>query len=154
MFLNKELFSRIEDEVKGIVKSNNLYLVDLKIFPRGRAWVIRSIVDHKTGGVTVDECSALNKEIFSVVDNSGILGDDFIVEVNSPGLDRPLKNADDFMRVKGKIIMLWLKESLRDKTYFEGKLIGVKDDSIILEVVKDVFEIPFGIINKALQKIS
>ena len=154
MVLDKNLFKEIEDKVKTIVQNNNLDLVDFKIFPKGRSWVIRSIVDHESGGVTVDECSILNKVIFSVIDGSNMLGDDFVVEVNSPGLDRPLKNFKDFMRVKGKIIMVWLKESLREKTYFEGKLLNVRDGSIILEVGKEIFEIPLSIISKSLQKIT
>ena len=154
MVLDKNLFKEIEDKVKTIVQNNNLDLVDFKIFPKGRSWVIRSIVDHESGGVTVDECSILNKVIFSVIDGSNMLGDDFVVEVNSPGLDRPLRNFKDFMRVKGKIIMVWLKESLREKTYFEGKLLNVRDGSIILEVGKEIFEIPLSIISKSLQKIT
>jgi len=154
MVLDKNLFKEIEDKVKTIVQNNNLDLVDFKIFPKGHSWVIRSIVDHESGGVTVDECSILNKVIFSVIDGSNMLGDDFVVEVNSPGLDRPLKNFKDFMRVKGKIIMVWLKESLREKTYFEGKLLNVRDGSIILEVGKEIFEIPLSIISKSLQKIT
>ena len=154
MVLDKNLFKEIEDKVKTIVQNNNLGLVDFKIFPKGRSWVIRSIVDHESGGVTVDECSILNKVIFSVIDGSNMLGDDFVVEVNSPGLDRPLRNFKDFMRVKGKIIMVWLKESLREKTYFEGKLLNVRDGSIILEVGKEIFEIPLSIISKSLQKIT
>jgi len=154
MVLNKELSRELEDKVRALVRDNNLDLVDFKIFPAGRSWVIRSIVDHESGGVTVDECSLLNKAIFSIVDNLNILGDDFVVEVNSPGLDRPLKVAKDFMRVKGKMIMVWFKESLREKTYLEGKLINVKDNSIILEVKKEIFEISLSIINSALQKID
>jgi len=154
MVLDRNLFKEIEGKVRILVRNNNLDLVDFKIFPRGRSWVIRSIVDHESGGVTVDECSILNKVIFSVIEGSNMLGDNFVVEVNSPGLDRPLKSSKDFMRVKGKRIMVWLKESLRGKTYFEGKLLNVRDGSIILEVKNDIFEIPLNIINKSLQKIA
>ncbi|OPX30326.1 MAG: hypothetical protein B1H08_02025 [Candidatus Omnitrophica bacterium 4484_171] len=154
MVLDRNLFKEIEGKVRILVRNNNLDLVDFKIFPRGRSWVIRSIVDHESGGVTVDECSILNKVIFSVIEDSNMLGDNFVVEVNSPGLDRPLKSSKDFMRVKGKRIMVWLKESLRGKTYFEGKLLNVRDGSIILEVKNDIFEIPLNIINKSLQKIA
>jgi len=154
MFPNKESFNEIENKVKDIVKDKNLDLIDFKILSRGHSWVVRSVVDHESGGVTVDECSSLNRIIFSVFENSNILGDDFVVEVNSPGLDRPLTEAKDFIRVKGNIILVWLRESLREKNYLEGELLNVNDDSIILKVKEEIFGIPFGIISKALQKIS
>ena len=153
MVCSEDLFKKVKNKVEPIVKNNNLDLVDFKIFPRGRRWVIRSIVDHKYGGVTIDECSKLNKIIFSAVDNLNILGDDFVIEVNSPGLDRPLENAGDFMRVKGRVIMVWLRKPLRDKVYFEGELLDVRNSCIALKIKEDTLEISLNIINKALQKI-
>ncbi len=154
MPLDEELLKSINKKIESIVESNGLDLIELKVFPKGSSWVIRSIVDYVSGGVTVNECSLLNRSIASWIEESNIFGDGFVVEVNSPGLDRPLREAKDFMRVKNKHILVWLKESLKGKTYIEGGLLNVKDKSILLKVKEDIFDIPFDIIDKALQKID
>jgi ribosome maturation factor RimP len=154
MLLDEGLLENINKQIKSIVESSGLDLIELKVFPKGNSWVIRSIVDYASSGVTVNECASLNRSIASWIEKSNIFGNDFIVEVNSPGLDRPLREAKDFMRDKNRYIRIWLKESLKGTTYIEGKLLDVKERSILLKVKEGILDIPFDIINKALQKID
>jgi len=151
--IDKEISDGIRKKVKAVVEERGLDLVDFKIFPKGRSWVIRSIVDYPSGGVTMEECALLNKIIFSIMEEDNMLGDDFVVEVNSPGLDRPLKDIKDFIRCRGKLVCVWLKESLREKTYIEGEITEVMEDAFLLKVKNDIFEIPFNIVTTVKQKI-
>ena len=151
--IDKEISDGIRKKVKAVVEERGLCLVDFKMFPKGRSWVVRSIVDYPSGGVTMEDCALLNKIIFSIIEEKNMLGDDFIVEVNSPGLDRPLKGIKDFIRAKGKLVCVWLKESLKKKTYIEGEIIEVTEDAFFLKVKEDIFEIPFSIVTTVKQKI-
>jgi len=153
MWLDKDNFIKIKDKINNIVQGQELDLIDFKIFPERQVWVIRSLVDHPHGGVTVEECSLLNHKISVFLEEDGILSGNFVVEVNSPGLDRPLKEPKDFLRVKGKVVRLWLKELLNNKRCLEAEVSGVNDDSLFLKTEGDIIKVGFGIIDSAKQKI-
>ncbi len=153
MILDKEISDEIRKRIEEVVKERGLDLVDFKIFPQGKRWVIRSIVDYPEGGVRIKECVSLNRVIFSILEKD-IKLKDFIVEVNSPGLDRPLREARDFVRAKGKIVCIWLKESLGGKTYLEGEIVEVEENALLLKIKENIFKIPFNIIVTLKQKIA
>ena len=55
---------------------------------RGKTVVVDIIADKCNGGITVDECTAINKQVVCAIENRQWFGEDFIVEVSSPGLDK------------------------------------------------------------------
>jgi len=99
--IDDNLLHRIKDKIQGIVNERGMDLVDFRIFWQAGQWVVRSLIDYPEGGITIDECSSINRLIFSFINREKFLGNDFNVEVNSPGLDRPLKEPKDFLRAKG-----------------------------------------------------
>jgi len=144
----------IRVKVEEIVKSCGCELIDFKIFSSRRRNTLRCIADYPKGGITVGDCTKINKSIFTYLDESGALGEDFAVEVNSPGLDRPLKTAKDFLRVKSKAVLLWLNEPLEDKTYFEGEVADVDDECLSLLVKDKILKISFSKIKSGKEKIK
>ncbi|MCM8826716.1 MAG: hypothetical protein NC904_04270 [Candidatus Omnitrophica bacterium] len=151
--MDEELIGYIRSKFEEILRMKGIDLVDFKVFSQGRRWTIRSIVDYPYGGITVDECSSLNQILFSLVEKEKILGDDFVVEVNSPGLDRPLVTAKDFLRAKGKIICVWFREPIKGKDYRELVVGDVKDDGLFLGDEEGFFFVPFEKIKMAKQKV-
>ena len=152
MQLGKNSLNTVKNRVQSIISNQGLDLVEFKIFPQGRTWVIRSLVDYSSGGVTLGECSLLNHKISDLINEDNILGDDFIVEVNSPGLDRFLKEPKDFLRIKGKIVQLWLKESFNNKKYLEAEVVEARDGVLFVKIEDGIIKISFDIINKARGK--
>ena len=120
----------LQKEVERITTGEGVQLMALKVIPYRSKKTLRCIVDLEQGGITVDACARINSKICSFLDESKTLGDDFTVEVNSPGLDWPLKTYQDFLRVKGKLIGLWLAEKIDDKDYYEGVVDDVNDKGI------------------------
>ena len=78
---------------------------------------------------------------------------DFIVEVDSPGLDRVLRTKEEFIRTKGKEIGVWFKEDFEFKKYLEGVLLEISGDVMVLETKNKTYEIPLEKINCAKQKL-
>ena len=133
----------IEQEIKNIVAVEGAELIEFSMFfPQGKK-TLRCLVDCIGGGITVDLCAKINKKICSFLEETNILGEDFSVETNSPGLDRKLKNSSDFQRIKKREVSLWLNESVIDKTYLEGKVLEVKEGSLVIDCKGKELEISF-----------
>ena len=122
--------NQLQKEVEKIVCDEGAQLMELRVIPYRSKKTLRCIADLVEGGITVDTCASINSKIVSFLNESKTLGDDFAVEVNSPGLDWPLKTYRDFLRVKGKPVGLWLIERIDDKDYYEGVVDDVNDKGI------------------------
>ena len=127
--------------MEEILTEDKAELVDFNLFiSRGKS-TVRCFVDKSVGGITTSDCVKINKRIVSYLEESAILGEDYVVEVNSPGLDRPLKSERDFHKVKGRSISLWLNEPVNDKSYLEGELTEIKKGKLFLINKNDTIEV-------------
>jgi ribosome maturation factor RimP len=81
-------------------------------------------------GVMLDDCSRLSRVIELALDSDGALPDDYMLEVSSPGLDRPLQTCKDFRRRVGESIRIFFDDASRKP--MEGELVGADDTSIEL----------------------
>ncbi|HYG04426.1 MAG TPA: ribosome maturation factor RimP [Chryseosolibacter sp.] len=108
-------------------------------------------------GFSIDDCAELSRQVSKALDDRGLIEDNYLLEVSTPGVDHPLKLKRQYTKNVGRS----LKLKLQDKT-IEGKLTEVKDQSILLaEQVKNgkkteskIHEIPFDAIEKALVMVS
>jgi ribosome maturation factor RimP len=118
------------DEIRGIAESKltdpSQFLVDVVLSARKGPKKLLIIIDGDNG-ITIDDCSNLSREISKVLDESGLIDENYMLEVSTPGVDHPLK----FHRQYKKNIGRKLKLKLADKV-IEGKLTDVKDDSITI----------------------
>jgi ribosome maturation factor RimP len=135
--------SQLKERIEGFISEGGLELIDFKISYIAGKYNLRCLVDYPQGGITIDKCAELNSKIFNFIQDGNILGDDFVVEVNSPGLDRLLKNYKDFLRVKGQTIGLWLNEP-EDKNYTEGELLDLNEQSLTLKTKDGIRRLDFS----------
>ncbi|NJD02016.1 MAG: ribosome maturation factor RimP [Ruminiclostridium sp.] len=124
---------RIEDIVTElvtpIVDTLSFELVDVEFLKEGANWYLRAYID-KPGGITIDDCQAVSEKLSDLLDEADPIKQSYILEVSSPGLERPLKKESDFERFKGEDIEIKLFQSLNGKKIFEGKLLGLIEDKI------------------------
>lgn len=146
------------DELNRIItdylKNQGLDLVDLLCRYEGRDLFLRILVDRLEGGISLDECASLNNEISRILDEQDILKEGYILEVSSPGLDRPLKNKNDFLRCLNRKAIFFLLEPVKGKIELEGTISKVTDDSVYVNIGADIVEIPLIKINKAKQTVG
>jgi len=103
-------------------------LVDLEA---SRTGLLRIFIDTPRG-ITVDDCARVSNHLTRAFAVEGI--DYERLEVSSPGLDRPLKRIEDFERFAGRDASVKLKLPRAGRRRFEGRLVGVEDGRIVLEV--------------------
>ena len=153
MSLADSYSQQIKPKVQEFVSQQGAEVVEFKVFFAGRKVIVRCLIDYPQGGITIDDCATVNKKIGSYIEENNVIAEDYIVEVNSPGLDRKLTNAKDFSRVKGRDVCLWLKEPVNDKTYLEAKVLEVNDGFLSLMTKDKIIELGLDKIKTAKEKI-
>jgi len=105
--LNKdEIISTIHNLILPIAEGSGIELVEIQYHRRkGGRSILRVFID-KQGGVTIDDCERLSREIEAEMDVEDIIPESYILEVSSPGLDRPLRGIEDYMKNIGKLVNL------------------------------------------------
>ena len=148
--MDKEaLVSQLKIILEDYLKSLNLILVDIIYRYEGRDLVLRILTDKLTGGITLDECAILNRDIGGLLDEKDIIQGRYILEVSSPGLDRPLKTKDDFLLALNKKAKFFLNELINGKLEWDGLIKKVGQESVFISIKDSLIEVPFLKINKA-----
>lgn len=112
-----------------ILESMGLELVDIEFGRVGPDAVLRLFID-KEGGVLLDDCAGLSRELSMILDVEDVIACNYSLEVSSPGLDRPLKKQADYDRFAGRLIKVrtyqpFLDDSGNKRKTFLGKLEGL-----------------------------
>ncbi|RQW90216.1 MAG: ribosome maturation factor RimP [Geobacter sp.] len=148
------IVDKVESVVLPLITSLGLELVEIEYKPEGRQMVLRIFID-KEGGVMLDDCAAVSKELSALLDVEDIIPGRFSLEVSSPGLNRPLKTRADYDRYTGKLIKIKTFNPTADdagnlRKTFLGKLVGVDGDLILLKLQEgQSATIPYSAIAKA-----
>jgi len=116
----KDLETKITQllENEGVMESFELYSV--RVHQAGRKRIVAILMDRNEGRITLDECADWNRRVGSLIEENGLMEGPYLVELSSPGLDRPLKTLRDFERVIGKKLQIEYRDttgSIREKTF-------------------------------------
>jgi len=140
--------AEMRDLAEPILESMGFELVDVEyLCERGR-WVVRLYMD-KEKGVTLDDCSRVSRELGDVMDARNMISHPYVLEVSSPGLNRPLRKEKDFQRVIGKKIKLRTQSPLQGRRNFTGTLIEVREGTLCMESNGHRVDVPWGEVEKA-----
>jgi ribosome maturation factor RimP len=124
---------RIEDIaaelVRPIVDRLSFELVDVEFLKEGANWYLRIYID-KPGGIVIEDCQVVSEELSDRLDEADPIKQSYILEVSSPGLERPLKKDGDFERFKGEPVEVKLFQPVGGKKVFEGDLMGLEGSVI------------------------
>ena len=124
-----------------IVSELNLELVDVEYVKEGANWYLRILID-KPEGIDIDDCQAVSQKLSLILDESDPTPEAYILEVSSPGLDRPLKKESDFERFKGELIRIKTFAPFEGQKLFIGELGGLQDDQVSIKKKDKEYRIP------------
>ncbi len=138
----KRVVDIVEEIVKPFLNENDLELVDIEFVKEGQHRYLRVYLD-KENGVSLDDCQEVSVYLSEKLDKLDPIKENYFLEVSSPGVERPLKKAKDFEKYKGKSVEARLYHTLNGEKVFEGKLLGLKENKIIIDrEAKGIIEIP------------
>ena len=107
-------------------------LFDVDYVKEGQDWYLRVYID-KEGGVTIDDCQAVSRAFNEILDKENYISDQYIFEVSSPGLTRPLKKEKDYEKSLGRLIDIRLYKPVEGKKEYTGVLKEYNKDVIMIE---------------------
>lgn len=113
--------AKTEQLIAPIIAANHVELFDVDYIKEGQDWYLRVYID-KEGGVTIDDCQAVSRAFNEVLDKENYIADQYIFEVSSPGLTRPLKKEKDYDRSIGKLVDISLYKAIDKMKYLTGIL--------------------------------
>ena len=114
----------------------------------GRYLTVRLFID-KEGGVTIDDCADVSRQVSAVLDVEDPIADKYNLEVSSPGLDRPLFTLAQYQRFIGQEIVVHLRIPMSDRRKWHGVLEKIEGDMLTLVVDGQPQIFVFGNIQKA-----
>jgi len=123
---------RTEAILQPIVDSMNFELVDVEYVKEAGYWYLRVYID-KEGGIAVDDCEAVSRQLGEILDKDDFIDDAYILEVSSPGLGRPLKKEKDFVRSLGEEVEVRTYRAIDRQKEFTGILKEYDKESVTLE---------------------
>lgn len=100
-----DILEKVRSIIANILRDNKIELVDIVYKRRGRDTIL-SILADTAGGITLNECAKMNEIIGETLDKEDIIEGSYLLEISSPGLDRPLKKKEDFIREIGKKVRI------------------------------------------------
>ena len=145
---------KVREIVEPVINALNVELDDIELTKmRGKA-LLRVFID-KEGGVSIDDCERVSHEVEAVLDVEDPIPYSYVLEVSSPGLDRPLKAPKDFKRFTGRSVRVVTHESVCKQTFFVGKIAEAFDDEIVLLLPQNKeVTIPYKNISRARLEVE
>ena len=148
----------IEEKVRALAEpllaDKGMELVDLVFVTEHGRHVLRIFID-KPGGVNVDDCGDFSKEFSTILDVDDPIPQRYMLEVSSPGLDRPLVKEADFKRFAGKKTKIKAKEAIEGRRNFKAVIDGVAEGKVfVTDFDGKKFEIALSNIERARLEIE
>jgi ribosome maturation factor RimP len=126
------IYQLVIDLTEPTLQGSEIKLVDVEYKKIGKNWTLRVLID-KNQGVTVFDCQKLSREIEDLIEIHELIKDHYVLEVSSPGLDRPLKKESDFIRNKGKKIQVNTYSPINNSKINTGTISDFSNSTLFLE---------------------
>ena len=137
--------NRVEDIVwemsESVIESLGLELVDVEYVKEGGAWFLRVFID-KAGGITHDDCQEVSVRLSELLDRKDPIPQSYILEVSSPGIERPLNKPGDFERFRGYKVRASTFAPVDGRKEFIGELNGLIDGNVLIHTGGDQVSLP------------
>jgi len=150
----EELAGKIRELIEPAIDSMGVELDDMEL-GRMKGKILLRVYIEKQGGVSIGDCERVSREIATVLDVEDPVPGAYVLEVSSPGLDRPLRKPRDFIRFSGKKVRVVTNEPVDKQTFFVGKIEDATDEDVMLVLQKDKkITISYNNISKARLEVE
>lgn len=131
---NRDRIEKLTEKlILPIVESLNIELIDVEYVKELGHFYLRAYID-KEGGINIKDCEAVSRALDEIMEVDDPIEDAYILEVSSPGLDRPLKKDKDFERSIGKDVEFKLYKAINGQKEFVGTLASYAEESIVVTI--------------------
>lgn len=126
----EDVVNLVKPEVERILQRMGLELFDISFKRERGRWVLRIVIDDPNGYVSIAQCENVSMKVSEYLDREDPIPHSYVLEVSSPGLDRPLRGLNDYKRFTGKLARFWLTSG----QVFVGRIESAEQEQIVLDV--------------------
>ena len=135
---------RLADIVGPVIEGLGFELVRIRLMG-GKTRVLQIMAERPDGGIGVDECGDISTAVSAVLDVEDPVEDNYVLEVSSPGIDRPLTRLKDFEVWKGWEARIETTELIDGRRRFKGTLSGAEGDEVLITIEEASEEVTIGL---------
>lgn len=138
MSQNADVARRVREIATRVVATFGLEIFDVQFRREAGGYVLRVQVDRPgpsataEESVSVEDCAQVSRDLSAMLDVEDVVPVGFVLEVSSPGLDRPLRGEDDYRRFTGRRAKIVVREQIDGQSFFKGRLQGVDAGRVIV----------------------
>lgn len=147
--------ARVREAIGPVLSTHGVSMVDLEWTSDRGGRVLRLTIEREgsadlSGGVTLDDCADVSRDVSSVLDGEDLIAGHYNLEVSSPGLDRPLRSRAEMLRFTGKTARVKLAQPAPDgQRLLRGTLAEAEGEAIAVIVDGKRIEVPFADVTEA-----
>jgi ribosome maturation factor RimP len=145
---------KVEKLIEPVAENEDLEIVDVDLVREPAGLVLRILLDTKEGGVNLDKLSKASQQISAILDDADVISQKYMLEVSSPGIERPLKKPEHFKRFVGSKVFVKTGIAIGKRKQFKGKLVEAGDNGFVVEVDGERFEIAYENVSKARLQVD
>jgi ribosome maturation factor RimP len=135
---------RLADIVGPVIDGLGFELVRIRLMG-GKTRTLQIMADRPDGGIDVDDCGEISTAVSAVLDVEDPVEDNYILEVSSPGIDRPLTRLKDFEAWKGWEARIETTELIDGRRRFKGTLAGTEGDEVLIDLEEGAETVTIGL---------
>ncbi len=148
MLEKERLEEKLTELLQPVITNSGYELVDIAIVRTAGGITLRILLD-KPEGVTLADCEKISRLASDILDAHDPISSHYVLEVSSPGINRPLKKQADFQRFAGQKAMIETKTPISGRKRYKGVLTGIENENVIIFTNGADHYIPFEQIRKA-----
>lgn len=139
---------KITSHIEPAIEALGFELWGLELLSQGKHSVLRVFIE-KEGGVNMDDCAAVSRQISAVLDVEEPIQGRYNLEVSSPGLNRPLYKESHYRRYIGENLQVKMRMGIDGRRNFKGELLAIDDSALTLRVDDEEVRLMLSDIDKA-----
>lgn len=156
MSRDADVAEQVRNVATRVAHTYGLDIFDVQFRREAAGMVLRILLDRPgpaataEESVSVDDCAQVSRDLSAMLDVEDIVPTAYTLEVSSPGLDRPLRRADDYRRFAGRRAKIVMREAVDGQTFFKGRLAGAGEHTVLIDGDDGRrHEVPIAIITRA-----
>ena len=135
--------------LQPVVEALDCELWGIELQMGGKTKLLRIYIDRDDIGVGIDDCERVSRQASAILDVEDIIAGEYVLEVSSPGMDRPLYELDHYARYVGEEVSLRLRFPYEGRRNYKGRLKAIEGDEVVVVVTDNEFLFPVEGIEKA-----
>lgn len=127
-----DIVGRTWKTLESSLSEQGYELIEVEYVRENGPWILRLFID-KPGGITLDDCQTASRMASALLDAADFIESHYMLEMSSPGFDRPLRKVKDFERFAGERVRVTAQTQVAGRRQFKGVLCGVQDGMVLVD---------------------